>query len=446
MKLSDCFLYLFVGIFGVYLGYSLLPIADALLFQKLDTGDLATWFAAAGTILTLAFLINQHRQAWQAQKVEKEERKKAEAEQLKLLKEEREARERSERLQREELKKEREAREGHEAKQREMWEEQVELQRFQKFQFHKSLTDEQLRTIELKYSGRVKFIDKPRLYSLLFPQNSPLKVDLVSSAPDDGFHHSLAQIIDLIVKNLLNSDKDNSREILEQFNILKTSLGVEFSGSIKDGGFSLYSKAELDINLFDPLMTFKIMSEIAVALINFSAEPGIHFASNTPYGKVTTRLQDFIVSNKQTKNYFSSSLKNEDIHLLFYMKRFLINYDVVENCRSSEHAKSMIRSIRYKGEQFSDEDAKIMSDLFNLDVNLLDSNLQLFIEELNSACSSKDNALSYIRKHGGRSGVAKRFQTKLKQNKQVTNDKSKIVMQRYLRFVIYKNSDSSYFH
>ncbi|MCZ8502585.1 hypothetical protein O9853_19395 [Vibrio lentus] len=78
---------------------------------------MATWFAAAGTILTLAFLINQHMQLKSMQDTERADR------------------------------------ENHEKKQQEMWQEQKEMLSFQKFQVHKEEFNkllDQLEKISLK--------------------------------------------------------------------------------------------------------------------------------------------------------------------------------------------------------------------------------------------------------------------------------------------------------
>jgi len=384
-------------------------------------GDVATWVAAVGTVATLGFAIKQNRILREEQKKETQERK---------IEEEK---------QRQELKKEREKREMHERKQQDMWAEQVELQKFQKFQFHKSLLDEQLLTLEVRHSGLIKFTNKTRLYELLFPQNSPMQVDLRSGSSNDGFQRHLASIIDCIVQNLLDGSDDRSRVILKQLNMLRTSIGIEFTGSIGDGGFSIYSTNEIDINLFDPLMTLNIMRDISATLINFSAEPGIHFASNAPYGKTTTRIQDFIIKHKPTIGHLNCSIENDYLNLLFYMKSFLSPYDIVSNCNNSELAASLIRSMRAKEDPITDDQEQRMYELLNIDNKALNSHFQLFIDELNLACISKDNALSYMKKHGGKTGVAQRFYDKLISNNNIDN-KNKKIMLRYLRLFILRNS------
>ncbi len=177
MNLKDSLLFMTAGILGVFLGYWLLHAADALILKTHESGDLATWFAASGTILTLGFLINQHTQLRAEQKKEKEERKVEESKQRK------------------ELTEERKKREEHEKKQQEMWAQQNEILIFQKYQIHRQEFNAILDRFELKYPDL--FVeDRNSLYELIYKTNTPsnciTKVNLDNS---NNFNESELSIL-----------------------------------------------------------------------------------------------------------------------------------------------------------------------------------------------------------------------------------------------------------
>lgn len=141
MNLKETLVYFGAGVGGVFFGYWLLIATDRHILRHLEKGDMATWFAACGTILTLGFLIKQHTQLREEQKKEKQE-----------------------------LVAERQKREAHERKQQDMWDQQLEMLTFEKFQKHKAAFHSVLD--QLENSPHIKFFDREALYEELFPNNS----------------------------------------------------------------------------------------------------------------------------------------------------------------------------------------------------------------------------------------------------------------------------------
>lgn len=74
MNLKESLVYFGAGVGGVFFGYWLLVATDRRILSHLEKGDMATWFAACGTILTLAFLIRQHTQLRHEQEQDRAER------------------------------------------------------------------------------------------------------------------------------------------------------------------------------------------------------------------------------------------------------------------------------------------------------------------------------------------------------------------------------------
>ncbi|PAU37749.1 hypothetical protein CKF94_12040 [Vibrio coralliilyticus] len=154
MKFSHTVFLFVAGLFGVLFGGLFLGlILDRFHSGDLETGDMATWAAAFGTICTLGFLINQHTQLREVQKQEKEERKAEEAKQ------------------RAEIKFERDKREEHERRQQDLWQIQKESIALQKYDAHKKMFFSLLSGIEHRFKPSVEFYDKDALYHNFFPEN-----------------------------------------------------------------------------------------------------------------------------------------------------------------------------------------------------------------------------------------------------------------------------------
>lgn len=283
MKLSDCFLFLVVGIFGVYLGYSLLPITDALLFKKLDTGDLATWFAAAGTILTLAFLINQHMQLKSMQDTERADR------------------------------------ENHEKKQQEMWQEQKEMLSFQKFQVHKEEFNKLLDQLEKNFP-KIKFNDRIYLYQILFPGN-----DFMSSSVKLRENSTLLELVEHFKKTMEIEDKHSpdfyyssvksiiEAQFLYDFKSSSNPLGsYQETAILAHTGFSIFS-------VYDYLLMIETITD---AILRFACSG--HFIPTLSAHNATTNAQfrllnTFLFNEKIiTKLNLGSGHYAQDYLLLLY--------------------------------------------------------------------------------------------------------------------------------
>ncbi|MEZ9290819.1 hypothetical protein AB4251_17985 [Vibrio lentus] len=355
------------GIIGAFLGYWLLHAADALIFKPLESGDLATWFAAAGTILTLAFLINQHRKTWQAQKVEKEERKKAEAKQekdlalerearqkyqekqLELLKEEREARERSELLQREELKKEREARERHEAKQQEMWQKQSTMFAFQKYQDHKSLLLELLSELDNQHS--VTIHDKSKFYRKVFIKNNSEHCDLTITPQSRHFGLSQLGVLDTIYRDLqsffisfkdmqlstaASLEADIAGKIydgyLTKLYQFSQALHVELEMPISIGNVHLHGQPNRSIsNIFIAERSFKTLEAIYISIAHFCGNEVKEFKDLESTGFSLAKIYHFF--DNAHHHHFTSrlaELKN-DLYLLWEYLHLLSHDDILDS-------------------------------------------------------------------------------------------------------------------
>lgn len=127
MKNSHIIAAFLVGVLGVLVGSFLAGVfLDRLTSNQLEVGDLATWCAAFGTLLTLTFLINQQYQNHTEQRIERQQR------------------------------------EEHESKQQELF-------TFQKFQMHKSAFHSTLDQLEANLT--IRFFDREALYTGVFPAN-----------------------------------------------------------------------------------------------------------------------------------------------------------------------------------------------------------------------------------------------------------------------------------
>ncbi|MFA0233615.1 hypothetical protein [Vibrio sp. 10N.222.55.C7] len=219
------------GILGVFLGYWLLHAADALILKTHESGDLATWFAASGTILTLGFLINQHTQLRAEQKKENEERKVEESKQRK------------------ELAEESKKREEHEKKQQKMWAQQNEMLTFQKYEAHFELFNKLLDRIETeeRFRGIYVFPERTRTYAALFPNNnlSHCEFDFSSQTENHNSLQTIESIMADVVKyaTVLSTEKVDKKDALLKFtaclNLWANTLGSRLKENDIPGSYGV---------------------------------------------------------------------------------------------------------------------------------------------------------------------------------------------------------------
>ncbi|NOH53213.1 hypothetical protein F0266_09735 [Vibrio coralliilyticus] len=140
MKFSQAVWFFLAGIVGVLFGGLFLGL---MLSGELETGDMATWAAALGTICTLGFLINQHSQLREEQKREKEEREAQEDRQIE-----------------------------HERKQQDMWSQQYSTLNMQAYETHFKQFEQRLESLVKQHNNVYRFNNPFELYKQLFPNNS----------------------------------------------------------------------------------------------------------------------------------------------------------------------------------------------------------------------------------------------------------------------------------
>jgi hypothetical protein len=334
MKLSHSLFYLLAGIIGVYLGYSLLPITDALLFNNLETGDLATWFAASGTILTLGFLINQHTQLRAEQRKEKEERKIEEAKQRK------------------ELAEERKKREEHEQKQQEMWASQEKMFTFQKYQNHKSLLLELLRELESQHS--VTFSDKSKFYRKIFIKNNSEYCDVKISLRSLDFGFSQLGLLEIIYQDLkkhflnfkdmqlspvASLEADITGKIFDQYLTklyqFSQALHVDLNMPAAIGNVHLLDKPNSSIsNIFVTERSFKTLEAIYISISHFCGNELKEFKDLSSTGLSLAKI--YHLFDNAHHHYFESQLTGleDELNLLWEYLLLLSHDDIVESTES----------------------------------------------------------------------------------------------------------------
>lgn len=250
MKVSHFFFYLFAGVVGVIFGgFFLGLILDRFFSGELETGDMATWAAAFGTICTLGFLINQHTQLREEQHREKLERKVVEKRHQK------------------ELCEEREKRETHERKQQAMWAEQNQMLHFQKYQEHKKAFFSHLSYIEEITKGQVEFQYRASLYESLFPDNNfeycECHIDDVDAS---AYLRNVLQLTKL-VDEALYSTSVRPRSLFEDIHTLCLELRINVrvldKGSIEIG-------EGVQVDFFEPNKSIHLIKHVILELIRFT--------------------------------------------------------------------------------------------------------------------------------------------------------------------------------
>ncbi|NOH82863.1 hypothetical protein F0249_03495 [Vibrio sp. 03-59-1] len=249
MKLSNVFLIFFAGVAGVLFGGLFLTIILPRFFSgELETGDMATWAAAFGTICTLGFLINQHTELREKQQNEKKE-----------------------------FEIERDKREEHERKQQEMWAEQKETLSFQKLQMHKLEFNNIL--LELERTNKFEFINKTTLYSNIFPINNFKTCETIINLDSEYRQNELQDIINKfhLLTNSFNSFYNPNTTEDQAYNHLKCllelayALQVRFKPEPKVGDILYDPQLESHtINIFDPIATATQCEMILIKLCDFS--------------------------------------------------------------------------------------------------------------------------------------------------------------------------------
>ncbi|EHH2490356.1 hypothetical protein J7X65_000994 [Vibrio parahaemolyticus] len=330
MNSKDVMTYILAGIGGVFLGYWLLNAADALIFKQLEPGDLATWFAASGTILTLGFLIKQHTQIRQEQKKEKSERKA------------------EERRQREEILLERKHREEHERKQQEMWASQAKMLTFQKYQNHKQLMRELLEELEHEYS--VVINEKSTLYRKLFPNNNSEHCDVKIEIFSLAYGHSSIALMDSLYNDLTSSIKNFREMKLDPIATIQSDitgkiyddylvklfqfanlLHVELSFDKVEGSIYPLSNPSIRFsNIFIATRTFEILESIYINISHFCGNRIKPFNKGNSIGYSLAKLHHFF--NPEHHHIFSSdkgSIKSE-LEILWHYFLLLSHEDLVQ--------------------------------------------------------------------------------------------------------------------
>lgn len=299
MKLKDSLLFMTAGIIGVFLGYWLLHAADALIFKTLESGDLATWFAASGTILTLGFLIKQHTQIREEQKKEKADRK---AEEIK---------------QRAEIKLERTNREEHERKQQEMWAIQREITSLQKYDAHKKMFHSLLTGLENRFSPLIEFYDKDDLYNNLFPENTPTSCSMVIDVSSESqqsagtlqdtlvCYEFLERALDRITPSPERENYTNAHNLIGELLSLQSSLRITFKDCNTLGYISPeFDKNILLVNVFDTTKHIRCLEETLERICAFVSVPPPNGISHKACGNfIMKTLLSFSLLNTQLRGY-----------------------------------------------------------------------------------------------------------------------------------------------
>lgn len=325
MKLKDSLLFMTAGIIGVFLGYWLLHAADALIFKTLESGDLATWFAAFGTILTLGFLIKQHTQMREEQKKEKAERKAEESKQRK------------------ELSEERKKREEHEKKQQEMWDEQKDLVHLEKFERHKRLLNEMLDGLEPRLMVINHFYDRDGIYKACFPDNSYVSCNIKASKNSDLIQciHDFGEILQLMDKpcltllefreayldNYLEEQKD-TKELLKKLYKLATKL---FFSNQRDTSFNNIIDTSNHYFSIDSFNIKGLIDDINEVLLRLALFCNINYSKSATHHISNTRFKYHLFLNTEYQSYAFShpgfQINRDDSYQLwhFFYSCYLLN-------------------------------------------------------------------------------------------------------------------------
>lgn len=299
MNLKDSLLFMTAGILGVFLGYWLLHAVDALILKTHESGDLATWFAASGTILTLGFLIKQHTQMREEQKKEKVARK---AEEIK---------------QRAEIKLERTNREDHERKQQEMWAIQREITSLQKYDAHKKMFHSLLTGLENRFSPLIEFYDKDGLYNNLFPENTPTSCSMVIDVSSESqqsagtlkntlvCYEFLEKSLDIINSSPERESYTNAHNLMGHLLSLQSSLRITFKDSNTLGYISpVFDKNVLLINVFDTTKHVRCLEEALERICAFVSVNPPHEISHKAGGNyIMSTLLSFSLEHTQLRGY-----------------------------------------------------------------------------------------------------------------------------------------------
>lgn len=234
MKLSNVFLIFFAGVAGVLFGGLFLTIILPRFFSgELETGDMATWAAAFGTICTLGFLINQHTELREKQQNEKKE-----------------------------FEIERDKREEHECKQQEMWASQEKMFSFQKYQEHRTLFFRLLDSLETTIP--IEFLNKAELYEAIFPNNSLSQVQLTLDKSTTPQPHVLKQVEIKIIRCNRHLVKLSHQEYSVSDDLIAWShdniadlLKLKLTSEPKVGDLRYHQEKSLNLlQVFDVIDTF----------------------------------------------------------------------------------------------------------------------------------------------------------------------------------------------
>ncbi|MEQ6344895.1 hypothetical protein [Vibrio cyclitrophicus] len=273
-------------------------------------------------------------------------------------------RKKEEHKQRKELNIERKKREEHELKQQQLWEEQMAMAAFEKYQRHQVMFDSLLDSLELKHNHLFKFVDRIALYELLFPSNTPTYCEYYI----ENFYSSFQEYIFTTSKSSI-SDTISALEptltpgqFIQAISLMKNSLRIKFQGNLNIGGFSSIPNENLDINLFDPLLTCQIMTDIVKRLVAFSTNiPTNHKLSlSHPNYSFIESIRGHIADNHSWAGEFKHHVLNP-VFLCSYM-----------------HLTNLSKSYKYHNEA----ERKHLLQLETLFESL--NNVEAFIEEIES--------------------------------------------------------------
>lgn len=390
MNLKDSLLFMTAGILGVFLGYWLLHAVDALILKTHESGDLATWFAASGTILTLGFLIKQHTQMREEQKKEKVDRK---AEEIK---------------QRAAIKLERTNREDHERKQQEMWAIQREITSLQKYDAHKKMFHSLLTGLENRFSPLIEFYDKDGLYNNLFPENTPTSCSMVidvssESQQSAGTLQNTLVCYEFLEKSLdrINSSPEreyytNAHNLMGDLLSLQSSLRITFKDCNTLGYISpVFDKNVLLINVFDTTKHVRCLEETLERICAFvSVNPPHEISHKTGGNYIMSTLLRFSLEHTQLRGYEMHFGDHENtLHCMYKCYDFFAQPE----CRRIEQVTSHNHQLR---ELFSQRDDLVALLKSKSDLHQLLEEFSLTLESLRKSSDNKEYIL-HIRKNIG---------------------------------------------
>lgn len=224
----------------------------------------------------------------------------------------------------------------------EIWAEQKEMLIFDKYQRHQNMFDTLLDSLETKHNHLFKFVDRIALYEQLFPYNSPTNCEYEINHSSTSFQcTSLSEALKITHAVTTIETSLSTPQLIHAIHELKECLNVNFVGHLEVGGFSSLNGSNIDVNLFQPLITIKILCDIVERLINFSSSyktKGALVLSHLNY-KVLTDIQKHIIKNES----WAGELKHHQYNVVFKVAFLhLGNLSKVYNYLADQEKKSLL--------------------------------------------------------------------------------------------------------